>query len=70
MYDVIVSVQQRKLNHDKILHEQFHGGGNRESQKSLTYCGYVFSAAGVSPELRKVKAIHDAPPPTGADLEL
>lgn len=63
-----------KQMHDQALHavlRQFADVGLTISPEkcelnrdSLTFIGLVFSAAGVSPDPRKVKAIHDAPPPT------
>ena len=37
------------------------------NKKSLTFFGFVFSAHGISPDPEKVKAIHDARPPTSAN---
>ena len=37
------------------------------NKKSFTFFGFVFSADGISPDPEKVKAIHDARPPTSAN---
>ena len=35
-------------------------------QSSLTFFGFIFSASGISPDPKKVKAIHNVPSPTSA----
>ena len=71
--DIIVFGKTKQI-HDQALHavlQQFADVGLTISPEkcelnrhSLTFFGLVFSAKGVSPDPKKVKAIHDAPPPT------
>ena len=71
--DDIIVFGKTKQMHNQALHavlRQFADVGLTISPEkcelnrdSLTFFGLVFSA-GVSPDPRKVKAIHDAPPPT------
>ena len=72
--DDIIVFGKTKQMHDQALHavlRQFADVGLTISPEkcelnrdSLTFFGLVFSAEGVSPDPRKVKAIHNAPPPT------
>ena len=71
--DIIVFGKTRQ-KHDQVLHtvlRRFANSGLTISPEkcelhkdSLTFFGLVFSANGVSPDPAKVKAIHDAHPPT------
>ena len=72
--DDIIVFGKTKQSHDQALHavlRRFADAGLTISPEkcelnkdSLTFFGLVFSAGGVSPDPKKVKAIHDARPPT------
>ena len=73
--DIIVFGKTKEV-HDKALEavfQQFNKMGltfNKKkcefSKSTLSFFGFVFSSAGVSPDPAKVQAIYDAPPPTSA----
>ena len=74
--DDIIVFGKTKQAHDQALHavlRRFVDAGLTVSpekcelnKESLTFFGLVFSAEGVSPDPKKVKAIHDARPPKSA----
>lgn len=74
--DDIIIFGKTQQEHDEALHavlQRFNSVGLtlREdkcelNKKSITFFGFVFSGKGVSPDPEKVKAIHDAQPPSSA----
>ena len=74
--DDIIIFGKTQQEHDNALHsvlQRFESVGLtlREdkcelNKKSITFFGFVFSGEGVSPDPEKVKAIHDAQPPSSA----
>ena len=76
MSDDVIVYGKTQAEHDSTLRavfQRFSERGltlNKEkckfNQDKLTFFGFVFSSAGISPDPVKVEAIHNAPPPTTA----